>query len=170
MTRRSVLFSAVAALVISAIVLLPQTGLGQGHSNCTPVGGAVMTNVGAIDGIYNLGPAWGDLGGAIAAKIVSVNSDGTFTVKHTWITENGDILNLSLSILKPAYPFPDNPAVVAVPWGHYSSDIKGGTGKFENATGHLEYFGILDLIKNTFVGRYKGYVCYAQFHPDRDTD
>ena len=170
MTRRSVLFSAVAALAISAIVLLPRTGLGQGHSNCTPVGGALITDIGAIDGIYNLGPVWGDLRGSVAAKIISANSDGTFTVKRTWVAETGEILNLSLSILKPVYPFPENTAVVAVPWGHYSSDIKGGTGKFENATGHLDYIGMADFARNTLVLRYKGYVCYAHFHPDRDND
>jgi hypothetical protein len=49
--------------------------------------------------------------------------------------------------------------IVAVPWGHYRSDITGGTGKFKNATGYLDYFGIADFHQNTLVLRYRGVVC-----------
>src|SRR6516165_10431900 len=36
------------------------------NSNCIPVGGALMTNIGAIAGVTNLGPASGDLSGSVA--------------------------------------------------------------------------------------------------------
>lgn len=52
-----------------------------------------------------------------------------------------------------------DPNVVAVLWGNYSSDILGGTGKFANATGRINYFGIADFKELTLVLRYKGKVC-----------
>jgi hypothetical protein len=42
------------------------------------------------------------------------------------------------------------------------SDITGGTGKFKNATGYLDYFGMADFHQNTLVLRYRGVVCYAR--------
>jgi hypothetical protein len=49
-----------------------------------------------------------------------------------------------------------------VRWGDYRSDIAGGTGKFDGATGYLEYFGLADFNALTLVLRYRGQVCYAQ--------
>jgi hypothetical protein len=54
-----------------------------------------------------------------------------------------------------------NNEVVAVPWGNYRSYITGGTGKFANATGYLDNFGMADFTHNTLVLRYRGPVCYA---------
>jgi hypothetical protein len=51
---------------------------------------------------------------------------------------------------------------VAVPWGHYSSTISGGTGTFTGATGTINYFGMADFEKATLVLRYTGTVCYKQ--------
>ena len=34
---------------------------------------------------------------------------------------------------------------MAVRWGHYKSEIAGGTGKYANAKGTLEYFGLADF-------------------------
>lgn len=47
-------------------------------------------------------------------------------------------------------------------WGNYKSDINSGIGKFANATGYLNYFGMADFIQNTLVLRYRGPVCYAR--------
>ena len=55
---------------------------------------------------------------------------------------------------------PGNPGIVAIP-GAYRSYIIGGTGKFEGATGYLDYFGMADFYENTLVLRYRGEVCYA---------
>ena len=50
---------------------------------------------------------------------------------------------------------------MAVRWGHYKSQIvPGGTGKFANATGSLEYFGLADFNQSTLLLRYRGTVCY----------
>jgi len=122
---------------------------------CTAVGGVLMTNIAAIDGIYNLGPVFGDLGGSVAAKIVSVNANGTYTLQHYWVTNSGDTILMKPAVLTPTYPIPTDTSIVAVPWGNYSSAISGGTGKFTNATGTINYFG-----KSTLVLRYSGTVCY----------
>jgi hypothetical protein len=123
-----------------------------------------MTNIGAItEGGINLGPVFGDLAGSVAAKILSQNADGTYTVQHYWVTAAGETILFKPAILKPTYPLFTGPinnySVVAVPWGNYTSDIAGGTGKYDGATGTLSYFGMADFVKNTLVLRYAGTVC-----------
>ena len=132
----------------------------EGPSRCVPVGGALMTNIGAIAGVTNLGPASGDLAGSLAAPILGKNSNGTFNVQHYWVTSAGETITLQKAVLTPTYPMND-PGIVAVPWGNYRSYITGGTGKFEHATGYLDYFGMADFHQNTLVLRYRGKVCYA---------
>jgi hypothetical protein len=129
---------------------------------CEAVGGVLMTNIGAIDGVYNLGPVFGDLQGSVAAKILPTSpKPGTFAVQHYWVAASGDTILLNVAILTPTYPTADK-NIVAVPWGNYSSDIKGGTGKFDGATGTINYFGMADFNKATLVLRYSGTVCYKQ--------
>jgi hypothetical protein len=120
-----------------------------------------MTNIGAIGGVYNLGPVFGDLKGSVAANIVSSTST-TYTLQHYWVTASGDSILFAQAVLTPTYPVPTDLAIVAVPWGNYRSNINGGTGKFKNATGYLDYFGMADFGQNTLVLRYRGQVCYAQ--------
>ena len=156
--------SVVVLLTIALAFSLPvcaQSG------QCQSVGGVLMTNIGAItDGGINLGPVFGDLAGSVAAKILSANPDGTYTLQHYWVTSTGDTILLKQAILTPAYPvftaMIQNKAIVAVPWGNYKSDIAGGTGKFDGATGTLSYFGMADFTNNTLVLRYSGTVCYKQ--------
>jgi hypothetical protein len=133
-------------------------------SHCVPVSGALMTNIGAIAGVTNLGPASGDLAGSLAATILGKNSNGTYNVQHYWVTAAGETITLKRAVLTPTYPTNDT-GIVAVPWGNYRSYIAGGTGKFEGATGYLDYFGMADFYQNTLVLRYRGQVCYAQ-RPD----
>jgi hypothetical protein len=132
----------------------------NGSSHCVPVGGALMTNIGAIAGVTNLGPVFGDLQGSVAATILGQNSNGSYNVQHYWVTAAGDTIRLEQAVLFPTYPTSDKD-IVAVPWGNYRSYIKGGTGKFNNATGYLDYFGIADFQQNTLVLRYRGEVCYG---------
>lgn len=149
-------------LALFAVALAAPSSIWAQSGRCDSVGGALMTNIGAIDGVYNLGPVFGDLQGSVAAKILGFNpSNGTYTVQHYWVTAAGDTILLKQAILKPTYPTPDQ-SIVAVPWGNYSSDIAGGTGKFNGATGTLNYFGIADFSKGTLVLRYSGTVCYKQ--------
>ena len=153
MKARSIVLLLTAALIATLPVCA--------QSGCTVVGGVLMTNIGAIGGIYNLGPVFGDLGGSVAANIVSVNPDGTYTVQHYWVTTAGATILMNPAILKPTYPTTDH-NIVAVPWGHYSSTISGGTGIFTGATGTINYFGMADFEKATLVLRYTGTVCYKQ--------
>ncbi len=140
--------------------LTPTASAEEERSHCVPVSGALMTNIGAIAGVTNLGPASGDLAGSLAATILGQNSNGTYNVQHYWVTAAGETITLKKAVLTPTYPTND-PGIVAVPWGNYRSYISGGTGKFEGASGYLDYFGMADFYKNTLVLRYRGQVCYA---------
>ena len=150
--------SFVLLLTIALVASLPVSAQ---PGRCTPVSGVLMTNIAAIDNLYNLGPVFGDLQGSVAAKIVSVNSNGTYTVQHYWVTTSGATILFKPAVLRPTYPTIDT-NIVAVPWGYYSSDISGGTGIFDGATGTINYFGIADFGKATLVLRYSGTVCYKQ--------
>lgn len=132
----------------------------DGPSACVHVGGALMTNIGTIAGVTNLGPVSGDLAGSVAATILGQNSNGSFNVQHYWVTAAGDTITLKVAVLMPTYPTSDT-SIVAVPWGNYRSYITGGTGKFNHATGYLDYFGIADFHQGTLVLRYRGQVCNA---------
>ena len=148
-------------LILLTTVLVASLPVPAQPGRCEAVGGVLMTNIGAIDGVYNLGPVFGVLQGSVAAKILGLNKDGTFSVQHYWVTAAGDSILFKVAILKPTFPTADT-NIVAVPWGNYSSDISGGTGKFDGATGTINYFGIADFNKNTLVLRYSGTVCYRQ--------
>jgi hypothetical protein len=122
--------------------------------------GALMTNIGAIAGVTNPGPVSGDLSGSVAATLLGQNTNGTYNIQHYWVTAAGETITLDVAVLTPTYPT-NNKAIVAVPWGNYRSYITGGTGKFANATGYLDYFGMADFTQNTIVLRYRGQVCYS---------
>jgi hypothetical protein len=140
------------ALAVTAAVPLQAAPAG-----CRDVGGVLMTNINAIDGAINLGPVFGDLKGSVAAKILSQNSDGTFTLQHYWVTSSGDTVLFKPAVLTPAGTGDQN--AVAVLWGNYKSEIAGGTGAYKDATGELEYFGLADFKELTLVLRYRGQVC-----------
>jgi len=124
---------------------------------CETVGGALMTNIGAIAGQTNLGPVFGDLRGSVAATILGQDANGNFRVQHYWVTASGETIQLDVAVLHPVAT--SDPNVVAVLWGNYSSAIIGGTGKYKNARGKIDYFGIADFSQNTLVLRYRGGVC-----------
>jgi hypothetical protein len=158
--RAGVVFSVLAFFPNNLIHLTPVAFAEDQDGHCVAVGGALMTNIGAIAGVTNLGPVSGDLAGSVAATILGQNSDGSYNVQHYWVTAGGETITLKQAVLKPTFPTSD-PSIVAVPWGNYRSDIKGGTGKFKNAMGYLDYFGIAEFHQNTLVLRYRGVVCYA---------
>ena len=153
------------ALVLALTAFGQPGGKGDPDNRCKQVGGVLMTNIGAIDAKYNLGPVFGDLRGSVAAQILSANPDGTFTLQHYWVTDTGDSVYFAKAILHPTYPVGGS-TVVAVPWGNYRSNITGGTGKFKDAHGYLDYFGMADFEKYTLVLRYSGKVCYAMTDKD----
>jgi hypothetical protein len=155
-----VMFLLLSFVTNNLLRFTPVAAAEAASSHCVPVGGALMTNIGAIAGVTNLGPASGDLAGSLAATILGQNSNGTYNVQHYWVTAAGETITLKRAVLTPAYPTND-PGIVAVPWGNYRSYISGGTGKFEGASGYLDYFGMADFHQNTLVLRYRGHVCYA---------
>ena len=155
-----VIFSLLAFSLTNLVGLVPVAFAEDGSSACVRVGGVLMTNIGTIAGVTNLGPVSGDLAGSVAATILGQNSNGTFNVQHYWVTAAGETITLKVAVLKPTYPTSDT-GIVAVPWGNYRSYITGGTGKFTHATGYLDYFGIADFHQGTLVLRYRGQVCNA---------
>jgi hypothetical protein len=143
---------------IPAVVLALQLTAPAWAKECQAVGGMLMTNIGAIEDVTNLGPASGDLQGSVAATIKGQDAQGDYLVQHYWVNAAGETILLKQAVLKPVAT--NDPNVVAVLWGNYSSDILGGTGKFANATGRIDYFGIADFKERTLVLRYRGRVCY----------
>jgi hypothetical protein len=122
------------------------------------MGGALITNFGGLDANTTLGPASGDLSGAVAASILGVapgeNGTTVFTVQHHWVTDAGDAI-----FFKKAHAVvaPVAPGVFGVV--SYNADINGGTGKFAGASGTLHFTGEADLNAGTLVLRYSGKVC-----------
>jgi hypothetical protein len=168
--KRIIRVAGMAGVVFSLLAFVPNNLVGlnpaalaqdqKGSSDCADVGGALMTNIGAIAGVSNLGPVSGDLAGSVAATILGQNSNGSFNVQHYWVTAGGETIKLKVAVLSPTFPTSDK-GIVAVPWGHYRSVIAGGTGKFTHATGFIDYFGLADFNQSTLVLRYRGKVCYA---------
>lgn len=149
-------------IVVGAVIALLNSAQAWA-GECENVGGMLMTNIGAIAGVTNLGPVTGDLQGSVAATIKGQDSKGNFLVQHYWVTSSGETITLKEAVLTPVATSDSN--VVAVLWGNYSSDILGGTGKFKNASGRLEYLGIADFKELTLVLRYRGWVCHSKDTP-----
>jgi hypothetical protein len=152
----------VGALTIAALPLSAQV------RHCENVGGVLMTNINLLpygpEGGTNLGPVFGDLAGSVAATEINTSP---ITFQHYWVTAAGDTITLKPAVLTPTPT--SNPYVVAVQWGGYRAVISGGTGKFADAIGYLDCFGLADFKALTLVLRYRGEVCYAK-SPSKPTD
>ena len=135
---------------------------GDHDRHCVPVGGMVMTNFGAIDPLTNtLGPATGDLRGAVSATLLGAPQPGAsgtvvFHVQHHWVTESGDTITVDPAAATAA---PLSQTLFAIIT--YPIHITGGTGKFAGATGDLTNIGEVDLGAKATVFRYSGQVCFA---------
>jgi hypothetical protein len=69
--RTVVMFS---AFVPNNLIHLTSAAFAEDQAgHCVAVGGALMTNIGAIAGVTNLGPVFGDLAGSVAATIPGAN-------------------------------------------------------------------------------------------------
>src|ERR1700682_5374698 len=98
------------ALAPNRLVSISSIAMAQGSdqdTSCTNVGGALMTNIGAVAGVTNLGPVFGDLAGSVAATILGQNADGTFNVQHYWVTASGETIKLKVAVLVPTFPTSD---------------------------------------------------------------
>jgi len=124
------------------------------------MGGAIITNFGGVNANTTLGPASGDLSGAVAASILGVapgpNGTTVFTVQHHWVTDAGHAIFFKVAEATVAPVAPGVFGVVS-----YDAAVNGGTGKFAGATGTLHFTGEADLNAGTLVLRYSGRVCFA---------
>src|SRR5260370_19544039 len=86
------------AISILAVTFLVSAAVAQSpkHQHCRAAGGMLMTNLGAVDANTTMGPATGDLKGAVGATILSTEVIGNnlaFHVQHHWVTESGATLS-----------------------------------------------------------------------------
>jgi hypothetical protein len=162
----------VQLLALALVLLLPAWAADNPKQTvCEPIAGVLMTNINAIPlptaaNGTNLGPVFGDLQGAVAATILGQDSTG-YLVQHYWVTAQGDTIKFDVAHLKPSTIVPPGggaPAadLVAVRWGDYIAHITGGTGKYANAKGSVDTFGLADFTHLTLVLRYRGEVCYER--------
>jgi hypothetical protein len=134
----------------------PQAG---GAPHCLMVGGSISTNLGVIDANTTLGPATGDLRGALAANILGISQVGNntlFSVQHHWVTESGETLTIDKTTATSTQVAPGLFAII-----NYPLHISSGTGKFAGATGDLQLIGEVNLNVGNAVFRYTGQVCFA---------
>ena len=144
--------------VLAAIVTLIAVAAAQ-SKHCTPAGGMLMTNLGAVDAATTMGVATGDLKGAVGATILSTEGTGDtliLHVQHHWVTESGDTLDFAPATATTTQVAPGLYAMVT-----YPVHLKGGTGKFAGATGDITNIGEADLGTGRVVTRYVGQICYA---------
>jgi len=151
-------YSRVAGFLFVFVVMLAESSFAK-TSQCTQVGGAILTNLGGfgeIDGSpTTLGVAPGDLKGALGVKILSASPDFTsITVQHHWVTEDGETLNFDQATLHGAYVGPNLLAVT-----DYKVHLRGGTGRFRNVSAELSSIGELDFNTGHAILRYSGTVC-----------
>src|SRR5215470_2178845 len=84
------------SIFLAVLVMLTVTAVGQ-SKKCTPIGGAIITDLGVPDANSTMGVATGDLAGAVGVSIVSTESNGNtliLHVQHHWVSESGDIISL----------------------------------------------------------------------------
>lgn len=147
-----------AVSVLAAMVILIAAAAAQ-SKRCTPAGGMLMTNLGAVDPATTMGVATGDLKGAVGATILSTGgTDKTLilNVQHHWVTESGDTLFFAPATATTTQVGKDLYAIVT-----YPVHLNGGTGKFAGATGDITNIGEADLGSGRIVTRYVGQICYA---------
>jgi hypothetical protein len=150
------------AASIFAVLALLVTGVaaqGTKHQFCQPVGGMLMTNLGAVDQATTMGPATGDLKGAVGATILSTESNGNtlvLNVQHHWVTDAGDTLAIDPATATTTQVSPGLYAVVT-----YPVHLSGGTGKYAHATGDFTSIGEADLNTGHIVLRYSGQICFT---------
>src|SRR5215468_5577384 len=138
--------------ILTSAMVLTMSALAQNPRRCKPAGGMLMTNLGAVDQATTMGPATGDLRGAVGATILSTEASGNtlvLHVQHHWVTESGDTLSIDPAAATTTQVSPGLYAVVS-----YPVHLNGGTGKYAHATGHFTNIGEADLNTGHIVLRY----------------
>jgi hypothetical protein len=126
----------------------------QGH--CRQVGGSVITNFTDIDATHTIatGPVFGDLKGAVAVEVLSINGN-TYHISKNMVTDTGDTLAFFDT------DFITYPTATTGLFGAVETiDVKGGTGRFAGAEGFLSFFGAIDGGQVTL--RYAGTLCFPK--------
>src|SRR5215470_14144439 len=140
-----------AISILAAIIMIVAAAAGQ-SKHCTPVGGTVMTNLGAVDQATTMGTATGDLKGAVGATVLSTEVVGNsflFHVQHHWVTESGDTLAFDAATATTTQVAPGLYAIVS-----YPVHLSGGTGKYAKASRDFTSIGEADLNTGELVFRY----------------
>jgi hypothetical protein len=143
------------------------------HQTCVSIGGVLFTDIGFIPlgpTGTNLGQAYGDLQGPLAATILGQDYRGGYDVQHYWISTSGDLIYFKQGWLKPSAVTPlmgpnankVDQTLAAVRWGDYLVEWDGGTGKFANSKGYVDCFGEADFVNLTLVLRYRGMICHEK--------
>ena len=146
--------------VVAVMVLLVAGAVAQKNNkrqSCQPVGGMLMTNLGAIDASTTMGPVTGDLKGAVSGTIVSqevIGNNLVLHVQHHWVTESGDLLFFDQATATTTPVASGLYAIIT-----YPVHLAGGTGKFAQVTGDFTNIGEVDLNTGQIVLRYSGQLC-----------
>lgn len=151
-----------AMLAAMALLIAVAPAQARAARQCQSAGGILMTNFGAIDANTTMAYATGDLKGAVSGSILSVENSGNnlvFHIQHHWVTESGDTLSFDPATATTTPVAPGLFAVVS-----YPVHLKGGTGKFNGATGDLNVIGEADLNSGQLVFRYSGQICLVPAH------
>ena len=152
------LLSGKAPSILAAVIVFVAAAAGQ-TKHCTPAGGMLMTNLGAVDPATTMGTATGDLKGAVGATILSTEGSGNtliLHVQHHWVTESGETLVFDPATATTTQVAPGLYAIVT-----YPVHLKGGTGKFAGATGSFTSIGEADLGTGQIVLSYTGQICLS---------
>ena len=152
-----------AAVVACSISPLVNAQSSTAAPRCEAIGGVIMTNF--LTDTTTLGFATGDLKGAVSAVVVSATapqSNGlqTFVVRHTFVTDSGDVIETkpATALVLPVQP---NTRVAVAGVYYERMEIDKGTGKFQGATGSMRVIGSANFATGETVFRYTGRVCYA---------
>jgi hypothetical protein len=149
-----------AVSILAAVTFLVAGAAAQKnnkHHHCQPVGGMLMTNLGAIDASTTMGPVTGDLKGSVSGTVVSTEVIGdnlVFHIQHHWVTESGDTLSFDQATATTRAVASGLYAIIS-----YPVHLSGGTGKFAQVTGDFNNIGEVDLNSGQIVLRYSGQLC-----------
>jgi hypothetical protein len=149
----------VSILAVLAVLVSGAAAQSKKRQHCKPVGGMLMTNLGAVDQATTMGPATGDLKGAVGATILSTEVNGNtlvFHVQHHWVTDAGDTLAFDPATATTTQVATGLYAVVS-----YPVHLTGGTGRYAHVTGDFNNIGEADLNNGQIVLRYTGQICFA---------
>lgn len=147
----------VAGVLIVLSGVAPSQAQDESAANCVTVGGTFIINF--VDQTTGIAVLTGDLRGAVRGTIVeNVPGDNgvlNLTLQHVIVTEAGDlILTSDIATLTPI--------VDGVFYMQQTQTIVSATGHYQNATGTLNEFGVVNMATGEGVLRYRGEICFGQ--------